>query len=244
MSRTGQFATIQLVVPDGGYSVKDGVATSNKVRLITVGMAQNIRVEDNFGTKSENVIGTPFPMFHPGFQQTTITIEKATIDGYSFKSYGAFNPLWSSIGSTYKRENLISLTDAGSDITEIAPADDKILPFMFILAVKDRLSNSYTKSNFPELGTDYDYKDRTLKNKTVNTIGSYVCVLNTASTSVTSQQAVIMDNISAFARPLAGGWFTEALAQAFRDENGKNGMDHNINAALYGYFSDNVRAES
>ena len=238
MSRAAPFAKIQLVVPDGGYSVEKRVAKNNKVKLITVGLAQSIRVEDNFGTKAENVIGTPLPIFHPGFQQTTISIEKATIDGYSFRSFGAFNPLWASIGSTYDRNNLIKLTDA--ELKNLAPSDEAIFPFMFILAMKDIVSDSYKYSNFPQIGEPYDPKGDITKN-TNNLVGSYVCVLNTASTSLSSQNAVIMDNISAFARPLTGGWFTDALMKAFADENGTNGMDHNINAALYGYFSENIK---
>lgn len=236
MPRTGQFAKLQLVVPSKDYKITNGKATGNSVRLITVGLAQSLRIEDNFGTKAENVIGTPLPVFHPGFQQTTISIEKATVDGYSFQNFGAFNPLWASVGSVYKRENLIKLSGVEA-LQEIAPNDDAIFPFMFILAVKDIVSDSYKHSNFPEIGDEYS-ESLAKEKRTTNSVGSYVCVLNSASISLSSQNAVIMDNISAFARPLAGSWFTDSLAQAFRDENKNNGMNHNINAALYGYFSD------
>jgi len=239
MARTAQLARLQLVVPDIGYSISKGKAVNNKVKLLTVGLAQSVRIEDNFGTKAENVIGTPLPVFHPGFQQTTISIEKATVDGYSFQNFGAFNPLWASVGSVYNRDNLLSLKDI-PEIAQIAPNDDAIFPFMFILAVKDIVSDSYTKSNFPQIGEDYNPNDKDMTKKATNSVGSYVCVLNTASISLSSSNAVIMDNISAYARPLAGSWFSEALASAFKEENGTNGMNQNINAALYGYFSDNI----
>lgn len=240
--RTSQFAKIRVIVPDNSYNGKNG---NVGVKLVTVGLAQSLRIEDNFGTKSENVIGTPFPIFHPGFQQTTINIEKATIDGSSFRNLGAFNPLWAHVGSTYRNENLVHLKAAGQDISDLMGGENeqRILPFMFILAVYDDVSESYRNSNFPDIGGSVPpasdpFAKPTSAGKGTSLIGSYCCVLNTASTSLSSQNAVIMDTVSAYARPIAGTWFNDAIRDAYQKQNGTNGMDSLINSVMFGYSSE------
>lgn len=237
--RTANLATIHAIVPPSDYDYAGGGGSLSGL-FVNVGMAQSIRIEDNFGTKSETVIGSPLPVFHPGFLQTTISIEKATVDGYGFRDLGGFNPLAAHVGTTYKNENLVDIKSAlGTKSADISPVDQKMYPFMFILAVRDKVSDSYKESNFPQLGQkgtlSMGDKQVTGAKKTANTIGSYVCVLQSANISMQSSNAVVVDSMTALARPLTGTWFNEAMVKAFKDQ--KNGMDNVVNSVLFGYNS-------
>lgn len=217
--RTAHFATLSVIVPPSSYT---GMASGIKTDPVkTVGMAQDLRIQDSFGTRSENVIGTPFPVIAPGYQQTTISITKATIDGESFRDLGAFNPLWAHVGSTYR--NPLTVDTSGTDLQA---EQQQIFPFMFIIAVQDKVSKSYAYSD--------------VKNKRPNTIGSYVCVLSEASISLSSQNTVIMDQLTAQARPITGTWLTQNVRNAFAAEEnggGKNGMRDLAYSVMFGYES-------
>lgn len=231
--KTAQQATIHAVVPTGDYAP----GGSKAAQFLTVGLAQSIRIEDNFGTKAENVIGSPLPIFHPGYLMTTISIEKATVDGYGFRNLGGFNPLWAHVGSTYRNENLIDLsTVKNPDFNTIVPDDGngKMMPYMFILAVRDRISNSFVESYSPQIGSKGELATQ---KKTSNIIGSYVCVLTSANIGLQSSNAVIIDSVSCYARPLTGTWFSEAIREAFSTQ--RNGMDNLVNSVMFGYNSYN-----
>lgn len=266
--RTSQQADIFVVVPNPRYVPRSNrgaaaptgannertsqAATSNPALIIPLGFAQSIRIDDNFNAQTINVLGTPTPIIHPGYQMTTINIEKATIDGYSFRNLGGFNPLWAHIGSTYLKENQISLEGVASQI-DVGGAQ-AMYPFMFILAVKDRVSNSFSYSNFPELASGNpqlaktegysdkdpekvtDYTIGANDGATANLIGTYVCVINTVSTAIQANNAIIMDNISAYARPLNGTWMNAIMRSAL-DKQGKNGMDDSVYSPQFGYNS-------
>jgi hypothetical protein len=238
--RTANLATIHAITPPSDYDYKGG--GNIKGLFVNVGMAQSIRIEDNFGTKSETVIGSPLPVFHPGFLQTTISIEKATVDGYGFRDLGGFNPLAAHIGTTYRNENLVNISSAlGTKSGEIAPTDQKMYPFMFILAIRDKVSDSYRDSNMPQLGNNGKENrsignPNTAKGRTANTIGSYVCVLQSASISLQSSNATVVDSMTALARPLTGTWFNDSIREAF--SNQKGGMDDVVNSVLFGYRSE------
>jgi len=229
--RVSHFATIQVLVPPEDYS--PAAATASSVRLKTVGMAQNINVDDNFGSRAENTIGTPLPVLVSGFQQTTIRLEKATIDGADFRNLGAFNPLWAHVGKTY--ESPVSLTNASPAVID-ARTGKQMFPFMFILATRNRVSDSYNKSNITfdnQPAKPGDVKARS------SSIGMYVCVLQSASISMSSNQAVIMDSVNAVARPISGSWLSEAMKDALRDNNGDNkvGMSEVLYDVMWGYSS-------
>lgn len=221
--RTAHFASLSVIVPPRDYT---GLVADVKTAPIqTVGMAQDLRIQDSFGTRSENVIGTPFPVIAPGYQQTTISITKATIDGESFRDLGAFNPLWAHVGSTYR--NPLTIDTNGTDITNDS-SENQIFPFMFILAVKDKVSNSYA------------YSSRVDQANRPNTVGTYVCVLSEASISLSSQNTVIMDQLTAQARPITGTWLTDNIRNAFAAEEnggGKNGMRDMAYSVMFGYDS-------
>lgn len=229
--RSSQFAQIRVLVPPDDY--KPG--TSATARLKLVGMAQNINIDDNFGTRGENTLGTPLPVLAPGYQQTTIRVEKATIDGADFRSLGAFNPLWGHVGQTYSSP--VSISNPAQQSLGLA-GNDAMYPFMFILGTRNMVSNSYAKSNItydnkPAQG-DNDAKART------NPFGMYVCVLQSASISMSSNQAVIMDSVNAIARPLSGTWLTDAVKAAYSTnsaDGGKNGMRDIVYEIMWGYRS-------
>lgn len=231
--RTSHFAAIQVVVPPDTYQ-PDG--TSQTAVLKTVGMAQGLSIDDNFGTRGENTLGTPLPVLAPGYLQTTVNIEKATIDGADFRNLGAFNPLWGHVGRTY--QSPVTIPDSqGAPMGIVGGSNGTdMFPFMFVVAVKNRVANSYTKSsitydNLPATGPT-DPKAR------VNTIGLYVCVLQSASINLNSNQALIMDRVNAIARPVAGTWLSQAVRDAYAHQSGgRNGMADLVYDIMWGYNS-------
>jgi len=123
--RVSHFAKLEVVVAPNEYTV----GGSPGAVLKTVGMAQSINIDDQFGSKAENTIGSPLPVLAPGYQQTTIRIEKATIDGADFRNLGAFNPLWAHVGETY--QGTIGLGNEAFGVADAATSG--MYPFMFIL---------------------------------------------------------------------------------------------------------------
>lgn len=233
--RVSQFAQIQVIVPPSGYDV-----SSSNLRgiLKTVGMAQNISVDDNFGTRAENTIGTPLPVLAPGYQVSNVRLEKATIDGSDFRNLGAFNPLWAHVGSTYRDAGVINIQQAMNLVDAGASADagnQAMFPFMFVLAVKNRVSNSFNKSNITN--DNRPVTDDTAANARSSSFGVYACVLQSASIGMSSGNAIIMDSVSAVARPITGSWFNDAIRSAFaQNGDATNGLRDVVNSVLYGYF--------
>lgn len=233
--RLSHFAKLEVIVPTTDYKI-DGTGDGNKAELRTVGMAQNINIDDNFGSRAENTIGTPLPVLAPGYQQTTVTIEKATIDGADFRNLGAFNPLWAHIGKVYTNPIVGGALTSVSEISDATSSG--MYPFMFIVRTRNKVSDSATNSNITDNNkpADNDNLGRP------NSFGLYACVLQSASISATSQQAVIMDRVTAIARPINGTWLNQRVRDAFRDnsttvEDAKNGMANLIYDVMYGYFS-------
>lgn len=238
--RVSHFAQIQVIVPPAGYTSD----SSSSGILKTVGMAQNINIDDNFGTRAENTIGTPLPVLAPGYQVTNIRMEKATIDGADFRNLGAFNPLWAHVGSTYRSPGIVGIQGAMGTVDAAASAESgnqEMFPFMFVLAIRNRVANSYTASNITVDNQPADSDGAAAPRS--NSFGVYACVLQNASISMSSGQAVIMDSVNAVARPISGTWFTETVRNAFAsngvDGGGdpRNGMRDIVNSVLYGYFS-------
>jgi hypothetical protein len=59
------------------------VAPENGVyeyQVYKVGIATNLRINENFGSRTRTVIGTPVPLMVPGFYDGTISMEKVTLD--------------------------------------------------------------------------------------------------------------------------------------------------------------------
>ena len=241
--RLSHFAKLEVIVPRSTYPDS---GDENDAILKTVGMAQNINIDDNFGSRAENTIGSPLPVLAPGYQQTTIRIEKATIDGDDFRNLGAFNPLWAHIGSTYQTP--ITLDNANFELGDLSGPG--MYPFMFILRVRNKISRSAEFSNIlidEPLGEDNILNDFIPSgsptpvniNGKSSSFGMYACVLQQASISATSQQAIIMDSVTAIARPIKGSWLNERVRNAFSSPSGsedvRNGMGTLIYDVLYGY---------
>lgn len=236
--RVSHFAKIEVIAPPADYDPLSGEDHDSILR--TVGMAQNISIDDNFGSRAENTIGTPLPVLAPGYQQTTINIEKATVDGADFRNLGAFNPLWAHVGATY-RDDRVNVGIAGSSADAFT---DGMYPFMFVARVRNKVSDSTTESNIQRdnlptpLGDTETGQESTARK---NSFGVYACVLTSASISATSSQAVIMDRVNAIARPVDGTWLSNEIKTAFSQNQGaedlKNGMNQVIYNVVYGYES-------
>lgn len=232
--RLSHFAKLEVIVPPTEY---DGTSSLD-AELKTVGMAQNINIDDNFGSRAENTIGSPLPVLAPGYQQTTVTVEKATIDGADFRNLGAFNPLWAHIGETYN--STLDVSNANFGLT--GAASQGMYPFMFVLRTRNKVSDSISQSNINEDNTSGALTAQTpARGDRASSFGVYACVLQSASISATSQQAVIMDRITAIARPIDGTWLNDKIRAAFRSAEGaedvRNGMSTLIYDVLYGYVS-------
>lgn len=229
--RTSQFATIQVIVAPEEHTI----GTSSNGLLKTVGFAQSISIDDNFGSRAQSTIGTPLPVLAPGFQLTNVRLQKATIDGSDFRNLGSMNPLAAHVGKTYVNEGLIDIGQAMSLVDSGSVADNpEMFSFMFVLAIRNRVSNSYTKTNIthdnrPANGTS---------GARTSPFGIYACVLQSATISAQSQQAVIMEDVSAIARPISGTWLNDKIKQAFSSQgDARNGMRDVMYSVLYGYRS-------
>lgn len=262
--QVSQQADIFVVVPNPKYNnSRDAKAVAqsagpnpaksqNPAILVPLGFAQSISVDDNFNAQAVNVLGQPLPIIHPGFQLTTISIEKATIDGYSFRNLGGFNPLWAHIGASYLDSSQVDVSGLAS---LIGTQGTSLYPFMFILALKDRVSNSFNYSNVGQLGSegnmekkaadyanlssytpDPGYTVTAADDASPGLIGSYVCVVNTVRSTIQANQAVIMDNVSVYARPLNGTWMNDIMRAAL-DSEGTGGMDDSLYDPRFGYNS-------
>ena len=226
--RTSHFATIQVIVPPDSYTAGEGTSSAG---LKTVGMAQNINIDDNFGSRGENTIGTPFPVLAPGYMQSTIRMEKATIDGADFRNLGAFNPLYAHVGKTYR--NPLTVPTGMMEVTD----NNQTYPFMFVIGVKNRVSNSYSKSNISYNNQPANSNGTDARS---STFGTYVCVLQSASISMSSNQAVIMDSVNAVARPINGTWLNSAIKSAYVTDGQADptvGLSEVIYNVLWGYNS-------
>lgn len=228
--RTSQFAKIQLITKPENY-LPD--VSGQKAILTTVGMAQNLRISDNFGTRAENVLGSPLPIIAPGFLTTNISMDKATIDGASLRDM--INPLYAHLGTTYKDRNLISLSDvSGATATpelDTVTGNEGMYPFVFVLAVQNRVSESYSKSH---VNTQREPVATRGGDARVNPIGMYACVLASADISLSSNTAIVLESVQVVARPITGTWFPQAVSEAFATQ-GDNGMRDLSNSILFGY---------
>lgn len=220
--KVSHFAVIQAVVPSD--------SDPGKAALKNIGMAQSIGIDDNFGTRAENVIGNPLPVLAPGYQQTNVNIEKATIDGADFRNLGGFNPLWAHVGGTYDDANVTKLGGLNSDLDT---SDTEMYQFMFILTIKNRVSNSAHRSN---ITFDNKPAPSTGTGARSSSFGIYACVVQSASISMSSQQAVIMDRVSAVARPVSGTWLNKKIRRAFETTgDAKNGLRDISHSIMMGY---------
>ena len=155
----------------------------------------------------------------PCFYDGTISMEKVTLDLHSFKSTVGMNPLVAYSPAIYI-QNVNSNTMATADMSgaqaqlprinemigtpgnpELYSVSGKsfliddayIPPFVFVLALKDKILNETS----------------------LNT-GVFVAMLRDFSITLTSENAIIAENVTAIARPIgATGWF-QVIGDYFR----------------------------
>lgn len=193
-------------------SLPDGQRIT-EFKLYKVGIATNLRVNESFGSRSRTVIGTPIPILTPGFYDGSISIDKATLDLHSFKSAVNVNPLVAYVPSVYSG-NIVKVLElnpalqdlgfqgiggvtalveytAGGQTFQISEQD--LPPFLFVLVVKDKILDA-ANTNF----------------------GAYIAMLQNFSVTLSSENAVIIESVTAVSRPyLATGWY-QVLDNIFR----------------------------
>jgi hypothetical protein len=198
-------------LPDGGtYSYE----------VYKVGLATNLRINENLGSRTRTVIGTPIPLMVPGFYDGSITMEKVTLDLHSFKSTVGMNPLIAFNPNIYKTND---------DVSSIAYVDlnglDSVLPKINNVLGNPGNLELYTVSGKSFLVDDaylppfvflIALKDKILRGEVSINTGVFVAMLRDFSITLTSENAIIAENVTAIARPIGNsGWF-QVLGDYFR----------------------------
>jgi len=189
-----------------------------KVEIEKVGLATNLRISESFGSRTTTVIGNPAPIFIPGFYEGTISMDRATLLLQSFKS-GTFsvNALIAYNPKSYfyesrsvngiRRYSLRSVsgpveipTDFLNDATitsfisgrEFEYNESFVPPFLFVVALKDKILDQISRNT-----------------------GLYVAMLRDFNVAFSADNAIIMEDITAIAKPLPRtGWF-QAISDHF-----------------------------
>lgn len=204
--KTAQFAEIRIVgealdfdanPTTGGIPLTPGAERT--LQEYTVGLATSLRIQETLGSTQRNVIGTPMPIFIPGFYGATITAEKATLDLQSWKTLANINPYTAYLPQTYEttangQTAPIPMSfPAQSDISRDTQlvAEDSIPRFLFLVYVYDRIEEEDSKP-----------------------FGVYAAMLQNYSTALQAAEAVIMDEITMVARPVSGSW-AQTISQTF-----------------------------
>lgn len=196
------------------------------VNMVKAGIVTSLRIQENLNSAQRNVIGTPVPIFMPGYYSATISADKATLDLRSFKDMVNINPMSAFRTDTYEGgvNKLLLPDDIKKLLTSTAtagasPIFDKIPRFTFILAVKDLVAGAGSTSavatvpatqTYPPVGpnTGTTSTSATASSGKVSTnIGVYVCMLQSFNVTIASDNSVIMESITMLARPIAGSWF-------------------------------------
>lgn len=198
--KTAQFAEVRIIGEQltdehettGGIPVQDG-EESNDIITQTIGIAVNLRLNENLGSTQKNIVGTPVPIFIPGYYQATLSAEKATLDLESWKTIANINPYTAFVPNTYDIE------ERGSDFSgtpfadsaELSQTENKVPRFIFGLYVYDRIQEEASRPT-----------------------GMYMCMLQSYGTQLSANDAVIMEDVQFLARPVNGSWFS-ALKTTF-----------------------------
>lgn len=246
--RTSQHSLIRTIVAPHEYNYVNGI--NNKAVMKVVGLAQNIEINDDFGTEMVKVIGNPIAFPVAGHMSTSISIQQCTINADDVRNMGAFNPLSAAIGSTYRSSNMIDLSAFNRNpelgTAEITGGNNgsrnyKMYPFMFILAIKNKVSNSYQHSNIAtnnESAVDVNGNLLAGAKPKSNPFGIYACILQTARISLNSQNALVMDNVQALAKTVSGSWLTKKIKEGFDNHiDPNNGMSSAVYSIMHEYNS-------
>lgn len=207
MIKTSQFAKLYLLGekftnpnPNDVTSIVDSsvdAGNPGQPSLTEIGFASTIRISEDLGSSQRNVLGTPVPIFIPGYYQGTASIERATVDGQGFKTISSINPYTAYRPDSYNIDNNQSALRNGLDVSNvnlgngetfippdaIAATGGKIPRFLFGLFLYDTILDGTSKP-----------------------VGVYVCMLRNYDVPFSSNDSVIMENISAIVRPVQGSW--------------------------------------
>lgn len=180
-------------------------------KLVKAGIVTSLRIQENLNSTQRNVIGTPVPVFMPGYYQATISADKATLDLKSFKTMINMNPM-----SAFRTDTYVGGVNKISAFEQIKPflatgvGDPGNIPrFTFVMFVKDLIAGVGSANG--EANTN---------------VGIYVCMLQSYNLTLSSTDSVIMESITMLARPLVGSWFS-AISKYYNLSPGF-GYDHNI----------------
>lgn len=224
--KTSQFAEIWLAgepLPDNpifspaASELNDlGDANANvTVAFKKAGIVTSLRIQENLNSAQRNVIGTPVPVFMPGYYQATITAQKATLDLKSWKTMINLNPFTAFRPDTYKDGSAatLSVTKLLQDILGAAGTNltNQTIPrFNFILFVRDTIASGAAAAP-TEASTN---------------IGIFTCMLQSYSVNITSTETIILEDVTMLARPLNGSWF--GAIQKYFETNPSFGYQINL----------------
>lgn len=166
---------------------------ANELAKVKIGIAQNLRINNAFGSNNINVIGTPIPVLVPGYFQADISMDKATVDDKAFSTIANINPLTAYLPNSYDFENNSmdwtndpDLAQAATDVsfnTNVAEWNRKTPRFVFAIAVYDKIQQAWSRPT-----------------------GIYIAMLRTVGQTLNANDAVILQGITAVAKPVVGGW--------------------------------------
>lgn len=202
--KTSQFAEIWLAgesladnpvfEPSASELTPDEPGKTKPITFVKAGIVTSLRIQENLNSTQRNVIGTPVPVFMPGYYQATISAQKATLDLKSWKTVLNINPFTAFRPGTYVGGEVQSI-EVGTALqqltssTESSAIPGRIPRFNFILYLKDKIASEDTLGDAN------------------TTVGIFVCMLQNYSVNITSDNSIILEDITMLARPLAGSWF-------------------------------------
>lgn len=198
------------------FSVEED--TEFEVAAEKVGLASSLRINESLGSRTRTVIGTPVPLLVPGFYDGSITMERATINLQSFKNGVNLNPLTAFvpemyIGGAVKQFKLDSLVGPGPDLPGL---NQGLIPTgqeeTFYIVGREFIFNETAVPGFLFILV---LKDKILREANANN-GIYVAMLRDFSVAYSSENALVLENVTAIARPyVQTSWF-QILAKTFR----------------------------
>jgi hypothetical protein len=232
--KTSQFAEIYVVglKMDNSTVGNDDLLDNNPTRVpmpdgdtypyevYKVGLATNVRVNENLGSRTRSVIGTPVPLMLPGYYDGSISMEKVTLDLHSFKSTVGMNPLIAFNPNIYRTNNdtaYIAFVDLTGLETRL-PKIDNVLGSPGNLELYTLAGRSFLIDDayLPPFVFLIALKDKILRGEVSINTGVFVAMMRDFSITMSSENAIIAENVTAIARPIGySGWF-QVIGDYFR----------------------------
>lgn len=183
-----------------------------------VGLATNLRINENLGSRTRTVIGTPVPVFVPGFYDGSISMERATILLQSFKSGANLNPLLAFSSEMYNTQNVdveaLKKFKLPAEVAGMTLPGSALTGTDEIFYISSRQFN-YNESHIPGFLFVILLKDKIINDASRNA-GIYVAMLRDFSVSYSSENAIILESVTAIARPLSHTSWFQVLSHTFR----------------------------